>query len=410
MYSDTELTLADWARIIGIHPVHFAQVGYPTPRRCDQVFLQYPWQNRDITTRDEVAQAIHEAETLIERELNHFLTPRYVTNEYIRVPPYYQREYPGGQYDIRWLPLGIQTRWGELISGGVKATTTLEEGASITYSDEDEDGYSETATITVSVSELYDKCEIHVYRPGPDADPDPDNGKEVRPLTSVSPTASEITIKTRREYLVKSALYETFDPSGISYDDDDSFLSTVDVVREYLDPSDQATMLWEPFNACWACGSTGCEACAWQTQTACLIPRNPRTGSVGMVPAEWDEDEEQFNYKSGTFFQGLRPQLVKVNYRSGLPYEDSTCRLTGTWARAVAVFAASMLDRPPCGCAADAWEQWREDLSIRQGGDQNAQYEISKLDLNNPFGTRRGAVYAWRRVYDQRIAESTTLT
>lgn len=402
MYSDTQLTLADWAMIMGIHPTHFAQINFPAPSKCSQLYLQHPWQDRDVVARSEIAQAIAEAEELIERELNHFLTPRFVENEYVRVPEHYARELQATPYDIRGLALGVQTKWGEVLSGGVKATETLESGASIVYEDDDEDGYAETATITVSVSELYDKCEIHVYRP------DSDNGMEVRPI-NVSPAEDQIVIKTRREYLVRAAKYESLSAQEIAYDNDENFLSEVDVVREYLDPSTQATLLWEPFNDCWHCGGNGCQSCAWETQAACIIPRSHRVGLVGLVPATWDSDEKQWTFQSAQFFKGLRPHIAKINYRSGL--EHSECRLTGTWARAVAYFAASMLDRPPCDCSADAWRQWREDLALTDGGeDQHSRYRISNIDLSNPFGTRRGAVYAWRRVYDQRIAESTLLT
>jgi len=72
------------------------------------------------------------------------------------------------------------------------------------------------------------------------------------------------------------------------------------------------------------------------------------------------------------------------------------------WKRIVAHFASSLLDRPPCDCALTDWEYWREDLALAGGsdatGNQTGLFRAVDSDLDNPFGTRRGMLAAWRAV------------
>ena len=69
--------------------------------------------------------------------------------------------------------------------------------------------------------------------------------------------------------------------------------------------------------------------------------------------------------------------------------------------------AASRLPRPPCDCSADTWRMWREDLNLA-AGDENGPARYNPLlsrvglsnPLDNPFGSKRGELQAWRKVSD----------
>ena len=54
--------------------------------------------------------------------------------------------------------------------------------------------------------------------------------------------------------------------------------------------------------------------------------------------------------------------------------------------------------RPICACdtANREWYRWQQDLARTNKDDE--LYTVSPQDLNNPFGTRRGHVWAWRQV------------
>jgi hypothetical protein len=69
------------------------------------------------------------------------------------------------------------------------------------------------------------------------------------------------------------------------------------------------------------------------------------------------------------------------------------------WQKIVARFAAAEMNRPICGCQEANRElyNWQYDLS-RAGGRAEEQYKVSDEELNNPFGHRRGHVYAWERI------------
>ncbi len=64
----------------------------------------------------------------------------------------------------------------------------------------------------------------------------------------------------------------------------------------------------------------------------------------------------------------------------------------------VARLAAAELARPICGCEDASRElfRWQFDLA-RSSGSGDEQYgAVSAADLDNPLGTRRGHVAAWR--------------
>jgi hypothetical protein len=68
------------------------------------------------------------------------------------------------------------------------------------------------------------------------------------------------------------------------------------------------------------------------------------------------------------------------------------------WERAVAYYAASLLDRGVCSCASNEVAKYQEDIAFEGGSDQMNRYKITKAVKESPLGTRRGAVYAWNRV------------
>jgi hypothetical protein len=404
----TKLPLDEWARIIGISPLHFNQLYVAPVTICEQPWMQFAHQAVNRVGREDIALAVAKAEADIERQLHYRLLPTWEVDEWRpTVRPWRKELFNLRSLDIRGMQQIVFTNWKHFISGGVRAQTLIEAGAAIAYSDVDNDGYWETTTVTVTVAAGQDPCELRIYVPVSNAmvQTGGEDQWEIRPI-NVAITGTTATILFRREQAVKPELQlDLVPPADDSHlrglegspAGDSNFLNTVDVYRVYNDPQQQATFLWEPFSAC-GCG-TGCELCAFTAQTGCLMQReDPRIGAVSYRPGAWNADDESFD--SAVWALGRQPDLTRLWYRAGLRNRSLACptrTMDPEWAQIVAYYAASLLDRPVCECNnVHAWiEHWRQDLAANL---ENVSFQVSPEDLNNPFGTRRGAIFAWRRV------------
>lgn len=401
----TKLPLATWARLMGVHPLHFAQVSF-TPAdakfpsgNCDRVMAQHEWQEADATSREEVARAIAEAEENIERELGFRLLPSWEVDEWRQTARYFRAELDNiSLTDLRCAAQAVKAQWAHLVTVGQRATTLLAASSPITWSDvmPAGDGYKETGTVTVAgLAAAVEACEIRVYYPGKSGDP----AYEIRPI-NVSIAAGVATITFRRELAVLEGLMEAFEPVAVDGTVDAQFLAAVDVYRLYNDPSAPATLLWENRPSTCGCGDDDCPSCDYTAQTACLnIRGDPAHGWLSFVPATYDAITDVWSHQEASV--GRNPDIVRLWYQAGLRDQRVACPtrdMDVQWALIVARYAASLLDRPPCACARETWERWRVDLAFRGGAEELATYELTASDLASPFGTAAGAVYAWRRV------------
>lgn len=398
----TKLSLYDFAKIVGIHPLHFAQVAFTPADRpqslCDQVYFQYPWQDADRIGREDIAEGIAEAEELIERSLGFRLAPSWEVDEWRPTEqPYDPSLVRYGYSNLRGERQLVRATWGHFISGGVKTKTLIAANRPIVYTDLDVDAYEEVATITATVAADQDPCEVALYYPGKSAADE----YEIRPI-NVSISGTTATITLRREQLVVEAQVESLSPEPLVGTDDANFLTLVDVYRRWNDPQTQATLVWEPTGTC-GCVSGTCEFCAIAQQAACIVPRaDPRLSLLGYAPAEWSADDDTFN--SAALALARQPEMVRLYYYAGLRDKSKTCTrdMDNQWKRTVAHYACALLDRAPCDCVQTEWEYWREDLALISGSDstsnQKGSYQIDPTELRNPFGTRRGMIDAWRRV------------
>lgn len=397
----TKLPLATFAKYMGFHPLHFEQVVYGPQTHCDNVVFQHEWQTADKVSREEIARAIAEAEEKIENALGYRIVPSWEVDEWRATPQQISR-YLNNHSNI------VQASWGYMISGGIKSSTVVEAAADIVYTDEDSDGYFETATVTVTTVAV-DPEEIHVFYPGKDGD----QTWEIRPVEVVIASGTA-TITFRRELAVNPDLFDRLDiedAEAVGTDDAD-FLSTVDVYRIYNDPQTQATLMWEPYaGLCGVCNGSGCESCAYYVQTACLMVHgDPRQSILHYTPADWDSEDEVFT--PATWMAGRNPEIVRLYYYAGWRNKSLryTNRMDPQWERTVAYMAAALLDRPPCDCVKGNWERWRQDLTLVAGSADGSVglgfFRNPEGALDNPFGTTRGEVNAWRQVRNKIIGDS----
>lgn len=396
----TKLPLATWAKILGLHPLHFEGIAFTPENRgaalCDQALFQYSWQESDRTGREEIAQAIADAENMLENQLGWRLIPTWESDEWVRTARAKQPELIiGSSRDLRGYASAVKATWGKVLTGGIEARALLGADQTITWSDEDGDGYDETGTVTVAAGDAL-ACEVEVYYPGHDGDP----AYQIRPATAAI-AGGAATITFRRELCVLETILNAMTPTTADPDDDTDFLSEVDVYRHYNDPSQQVTLLWSP-RGCADCSGEGCALCAYTAQTGCLHLRSTPTSAIlGWSPGEYDADTDTFTplplAGSGT------PDLARLYYQAGHQAKRGCPMVMDlAWARVVTYLSLAQLDRPMCDCTANAWAYWRQDMGISSGGEQDVVFggATRQYSAGNPFGTRRGAVYAWDRVRD----------
>lgn len=409
----TKLSLDRWARILGIHPSHFNGIFFgSSPSVCAQPWMQHAFQAADRVGREEVANAIAQAEADIERHLGYRLLPSWEVDEWIpSIRPFRPELLNLTSVDVRGFAQTVEAQWGYLISGGIRSSELITADAAIAYSDLDGDLYDEIATVTITVAAGTSPCELKVYYPASNALVSSGglNEWEIRPI-EVSIMGTTATIAFRRDLAVLPEMWSDYFPPaddshlrGVDGAVDTNFLDEVDVYRVYNDPQTQVSFLWEPFGSGCSCASS-CVLCAYSAQTGCLMLRgDPRHSIVSYRPGSWDADAEAFDSES--WIESRQPDIVRLYYYAGWRDKRLACptvKMDSEWERVVAYYAAALLDRPICECNnIRAWvDHWQRDLAI--AGEEGLR--VSDKDLDNPFGTRRGAVFAWRRVNAQGVA------
>lgn len=393
----TKLPIDRWARLMGINPVHFNQCyvpGQELNQICGSSWFQHDWQYADRVSRDQLADVIRQAEENIEAFLGYRLMPTWEYDEWhgIMARPYRPEYFNANQRDIRGFPTAVQADYGYVISGGIEAKSVIMASAAVVWSDSTGgDGLTDTGTVTVAgIAAAITACEIEVYFPGKAGA----DAYRIRPV-EISLAAGTATITFRRELALLLAKWDDEnDPRGVDYTADGNFISTVDVYRHYNNPQTQATLVWEP-------GGCSC-GCEYTVQTACLLPRGDlRLGMFAFAPANWNVTDLAFD--PTTLSVCREPDAIRLFYRSGWRDMKLTCpnqEMDTDLAYIVAIYAASMLDRKVCDCKGiqDGIGNWQKDLAFEKGATELSSEKVSFSTLDCPFGTRRGAIEAWRRL------------
>lgn len=407
----TLLPVDSFAKILGVHPLHFNGVyaqDLAPATTCGQPLAQYAWQSSNAVSREDIAQAIADAEDRIAQYTRFKLAPDFVIDERRSWPRSPVPElYASRMWNARQQNSAVKTEWAHVISGGVRGSTVVQTGAGVVYTDTDGDGYKETATIAVNTT-ITDPSEIRLFYPG-------ESGAiewEIRPI-KVTFANGVATIRARREQFVNPGLIEGFSARGVDGMDDPSFLATVDVYRVFHDPSQQIQFLWESQPSMCGCGSLSCTTCYLMAQFGCMLVRDYRTGMVTASSATWNSATQVF--ESSPLSVGRAPDKVRMWYRAG--YRDQTqarpmLDMKPAWARAVTYFATALLNRPMCSCQnlQAQMEYWQDDMSkIQVSQSTSENFQVDRSLLSNPFGMSRGAIHAWRTFQREAIGEAALI-
>ncbi len=416
----TLLPLDRWAFHLGLEPRHFNGVTTTAApdRNCSNVWLQYAWQASDRVGREEVAEAIAQAEQDIITELGFYPLPQWTAGEVVHTVRPYDRSlsHNDSLQNGRGLYQSVKAGMGLLIAGGIKASTEIGTatvaGGTMVWTDLDGDGYDEIARITLATT-VTDTDEIRCYFPSHDQEDE----WEIRPLKAVSISGGNVVIDIERHLLVDPDLWEAIGAEAVDGDDDGNFLTSIEVYRVYHDPQQQAQLQWERIPNDCSCGSTDCAMCAWSVQWACLQTRNPRLGHATYQPGTWDATDEEFN--AASLAVSRAPERVRLWYRSGWQWAQARrdmIEMDPLWERVITYYSVTLLDRPICDCnnVTAYIDKWRTDLAYVGSGENDGRWQMQiggrpSRVLDCPWGTMQGAVWAWQQVQRRRIGKAVEL-
>jgi len=405
----TLLSIHRYAKIMGISPLHFARGGTPglnpiifPDHGCNDTWFKYDWQDADKVSWWQLVHEISAAEQEIANIVGYWPAPLWFAEETRMYERPGMREYHGDGYGLRGVDKGVKTRYGKIVEAGRRAVTLIGSatvgGGSLTYTDEDGDGFFETATVTLATT-ITDPRQIKMYFSGKDGEID----WEVRPLRSLTISGGFVTAILDSWLLIDPELYEEYPSSdgieAIDVSTTANFVTTVDLYREYSDPSQASTQLvWE--SSCEVCGGTGCAVCTAATQDGCLGIRDYNLGIVIPKPASYDAVEGEWEY--AILDRYYEPDIVRLWYKAGdldqaYVKNKSIDPLSNFWAQVIAWMATARLDRPLCGCAnvKSKVDDLQKDLSTTT---REMGRFFSPDVLGCPFGPRKGEVMAWRRI------------
>lgn len=392
------VSLEEFRRAFNFHPWHFWQLAngtVPVMSACETLVMQYAWQHADATGRDDITTGLMQAEARLKEQLGFAVRPQYESSE-IQYPMFFDlsEQYLAGVDALgRWMGFTAPYAWVKTV--GLESRTLLATPA-ITYSDADGDLLEDTFTITATVPTGTTADQIAVYVPEAERfDSTPVSERwRIRPVR-VSVSGTTATIRGAKWLCVRPLLYERasqnqIDPSNNAA----NMLATLDVYRYAADTTQQGRIFWETLPGSGCCSDATTDPSGYGESPARFIVRDTRRGFIAGESAEYSADAEAYIATEWPYC--WQPQKIEVNYRAGWHIDDrlmlATCRL-----------AAAEMGRPICACreANREYMRWQADLAGTSEEAQDTE-NLSFEDLNNPFGTRRGQLYAWRVVQELR--------
>jgi len=383
---------------------------------CDQTVMEHGWQGENAAGRDDIRGALEKAETLVETHLGYNIAPRYV-ERVLPVPRYYDTRLSRTNYiatDGRWLT--VQLPEAKIRKIGVEKYTLIETATiaapgHLIYSDADGDGINDTFTATVTTT-VTDAEEIQVMFAGADRLDGAGPGERWRVPATVSISGGVATIKGPYWCLVPPLKYQSpLLTTALNLVTSTNFVTSLDIYRRTIDATgitaatSQAKLIWEtrPFPAfasCPGCGSsTGGANSRDPAAEAYAIARcGIRDAERGIVSI----GEAVYDATSGEWFASWMsnctpPSRIEIRYEAGADLVSG--QVDPQWVTTVSRLAAAELGRRICACNSANKELYYWQIDRAFTGQANLEkFSMSQQDLINPFGTRNGHLFAWKKI------------
>lgn len=414
----TILSLDRYAKIMGIDPVMFnggyqielasGRILFPVSNSENDIWPQYAWQNSDQISREELAQQIANAEQDIISLLGYFPSPNWITDEGHDMQRHYRPELHGYHlhYDVGGQDYQIHPAMAKFISGGVRKSDLIERSLSVTYLDNDADGYKETATVTVGIDPLVitDPSEVKVYFAGRGGD----RAYEIRDFKSkvYNPITYAVVFTFNSWMMVDPELWEMFpsndnDSKYIAVDDVTNLVTVVDAYREYNDTTQAHVVFYDHDRS-----SGGV------TQTTGFLNMEYDDRFISPIPGTYNSSTLAWE-RDGTLCN--EATHMRINYYSGLrnrtnrpQYSDDY--LNDNIAQAIAYLASARLGKVfyANNNATALVSSLQFDMSIiEEGMTVRTPFDV----YTNPLGTKRGEWLAWKKIFSfiERVKGGTIL-
>lgn len=228
----TDGMLNRWPIVMTENPFNYNQIlGVGTETRGCPVYVQ--------SDRDDIAYALHDALSDMAQHLGYWPVPRWFTGE--RIPlrggyPYYRQP--------------LQMKFGHLIAFGTRATSLIQAGVTVTYTDSHSDGILDTATITVTTD--VDIDEIGVFFRVTDGAPSAANERWQIDNVYMVDNGGTVTITGHRALFVKPNEVWDNPKEDPNYNkafagnngEPNHFVTAVDIYRVYADTTGQAGLVF----------------------------------------------------------------------------------------------------------------------------------------------------------------------
>ncbi len=417
------VSVEHFRREMQIQPFHFWSLAddtlTPVSSLCNDLIHEYGWQGTDMAGRADIRIALEKAENKLRDYLGYSIAPHFVTETDI-MPKYMDWAlHRVGYQDAagRWLDVSLKEK--KLLTVGIETRTLISTitvaGFGLVYTDDDGDGLIDTFTATFATS-VTDVTQIALYF----ASGDRLDGAAVSERWRITPIQVQIsagiaTVKGRAWQLIRPILYEgvgsyfadptyALDPTVLS-----NYAQSVEAYRYYCDPTGtttdtaQAMLIWEtlpyPFWATTPTDNSRDPASQAYAIARCAL-RDPRNGVIGVGEAIYNTTTNVWEAVNLT--AARPPNRITVRYQAGADLVNG--QIDPAWVTVVCRMAAAELGRRVSLCPTSSKEiaYWQIDRAF-SGNATEERFNASAGDLDNPFGTRNGHLYAWHEVQSKRL-------
>lgn len=396
--TQTALSIDEWAAILGISPWDVNQFRYPGAKsaQCQDVIFQYGW-IKDHMSREEIADAISDAEAMLSAELLYAPAPHYTVDEVIPYTRPYQRQLFGYAGDIRGDWKTLSTRWHKVIKGGVLNRTAIATiaGADLTAADLDGDGIKETFTAVITnaaIGTIADPYEITLYFAAANRHGEPlDETWRIRPIR-VSIAGNTATITGHRTVLANPTPQYGVTAAELDATLDTNYVTSVECYRTFTDDTATAALPYQGV-AIWKNNPDCTQDCTFSVKELCLGESQNEQGQIFA----------SFGDACDWPFPDREPDRVEINYVSGVPLVNG--RMDKLMAQMVAYLSVSLLANEKCGCDRTNRILSKLRSPVLKFQDKSAD-ATSYAESTNAFPMTYGAQWAWARVNAMRHIEA----
>lgn len=396
----TLLSLNEWAIIMDISPWRFNQIyadpgALPGTVQSDcGVWFQNAWQDKGKLAREDVANAIKEAEALLAHAVGYWPAWEFIINEDVRPSRPYDRTLQGTNCNQL-----LSLRWGHFLSGGVETYEAIALNQALVMSDPDGDGYNEVWTLTCTAGGVTNTWELGAYFEATGRlNEDISQEWRMRPVrVTLDTVADTVTFQgwTWQLTLPTLSIAPTVEP--IDAADAAAFVTHVDIYRRYIDTSTVGTGYYTPHTGptldplpfvphYGSCNSCSCAETS--VDVTSLVTKDTKGSRV--VPC--------YNGNTSCACSNV-PDRFLVHYVAGLVPTSAGDIDEKAWKEAIAYLAAALLaDRKCCSCdeGNTLLSYMRSDRAAFD--EDSARRLVTMREAAAGFGTREGALRAWQFV------------